>query len=104
MNAVTARTFGRESAAEAIAERTINPQISRMAPISHKYPVRVPGAVAACPLLQSACLKDPLLGPVAAIAAGILVARFVPFRSTELLAAAGAFLILGLLSMRARNR
>ena len=30
-------------------------------------------------------MKDPLVGPVAAIAAGVLVARFVPFQSRELL-------------------
>jgi len=30
-------------------------------------------------------VKDPLVGPVAAIAAGVLVARFVPFQSRELL-------------------
>ena len=38
-------------------------------------------------------LKDPLLGPLAAIASGILVARFVPFHQSELLAAMGAFLL-----------
>jgi len=39
-------------------------------------------------------LKHPLIGPVAAIATGILAARFVPFQQLELLAATGAFLVL----------
>jgi competence protein ComEC len=43
-------------------------------------------------------LKDPLVGPVAAIAAGVLVARFVAFQSGELLAAAAAFGALAILS------
>ena len=49
-------------------------------------------------------VKDPLLGPVAAIAMGILVARYVTFHSAELLAAAAAFSVLGLLSMWRRSR
>ncbi|HMC61984.1 MAG TPA: ComEC/Rec2 family competence protein, partial [Candidatus Solibacter sp.] len=50
-------------------------------------------------LLQSAFLvKHPLIGPVAAIATGILVARFVPFQKFELLAAMSAFLALSLLA------
>ena len=43
-------------------------------------------------------VKDPLIGPVAAIASGILVSRFVPFHSLELLAAIAAFLLLGILA------
>ena len=43
-------------------------------------------------------LKDPLVGPLAAIATGVLVARYVPFRSPELLAAMAAFAALAILS------
>jgi competence protein ComEC len=49
-------------------------------------------------------MKDPLVGPVAAIASGILVERFVGFRQVELLAAIGAFLVLGLLALWRRER
>ena len=49
-------------------------------------------------------MKDPLLGPVAAIAGGILIARFVPFSAAELLAVIGAFLALGILSFVRRAR
>src|SRR5947209_9340952 len=49
-------------------------------------------------------VKDPLVGPLAAIAAGILVARFVPFHSTELLAAIGGFVFLGVLALYRRAR
>jgi len=49
-------------------------------------------------------VKDPLLGPLAAIASGILVARFVPFSSFELLAALAGFLALGLISLSWRSR
>lgn len=44
-------------------------------------------------------MKHPLLGPLAAIAAGILVSRFVPFPQFELLAAIAAFLALGVLAL-----
>src|SRR5262249_27751884 len=44
-------------------------------------------------------VKDPLVGPLAAIAAGILVARFVPFHSAELLATIAAYLLLGIVSI-----
>jgi competence protein ComEC len=44
-------------------------------------------------------VKDPLVGPLAAIASGILVARFVPFATPELLIASPAFLLLGVLSL-----
>ena len=43
-------------------------------------------------------MKYPLLGPLAAIAAGILVYRFVPFTSFELLAPLTAFLALAILA------
>jgi hypothetical protein len=49
-------------------------------------------------------LKDPLLGPLAAIASGILVARFVPFQQFELLAVIGAFLLLGVIAALRRSR
>src|SRR5205814_7659954 len=42
--------------------------------------------------------KYPLLGPLAAIAAGILVYRFVPFTYSELLAPVGAFVLLAILA------
>ncbi len=51
-------------------------------------------------MLQSGFhVKDPLVGPVAAIASGILVSRFVPFHQFELLAAIAAFLLLGILAV-----
>src|SRR5439155_3532342 len=40
-------------------------------------------------------LREPLLAPLAAIAAGIVVSRFVPFESRELVSGIAAFLILG---------
>jgi competence protein ComEC len=43
-------------------------------------------------------VKDPLVGPLAAIASGILVSRFVPFQSPELLAAIAGFVLLSTLS------
>jgi competence protein ComEC len=49
-------------------------------------------------------LKDPLLGPLAAIASGILVARFVPSSQFELLAVIGAFLLLGTIAILRRSR
>ena len=49
-------------------------------------------------------LKDPLLGPLAAIASGILVARFVPFQQTELLLVTGAFLLLGVVAVLRHSR
>src|SRR5439155_4615900 len=47
---------------------------------------------------------DPLVGPLAAIAAGILVSRLVPFQFPELFAAAGAFLLLGVVAVRRGSR
>jgi competence protein ComEC len=44
-------------------------------------------------------VKDPLLGPLAAIASGILVARFVPFHQSELVGAIAALLLLGIFAM-----
>ena len=44
-------------------------------------------------------MKDPLVGPLAAIASGILVSRFVPFESSELFPAVAAFLLLGILAL-----
>ncbi len=49
-------------------------------------------------------MKDPLVGPLAAIAAGILVSRYVPFRQWELLPVIGAFLLLGILSLWRKAR
>lgn len=49
-------------------------------------------------------MKDPLVGPVAAIASGILVSRFVPFHQFELLAAVVAFLLLGTLALWRKSR
>ena len=44
-------------------------------------------------------MKDPLVGPLAAIAAGILVSRYVPFSQSELLWEIGAFLLLGIVAV-----
>jgi competence protein ComEC len=41
-------------------------------------------------------VKEPLVGPLAAIATGVLVARFVPFQSPELARALAGFTALGL--------
>ncbi|MBV9508349.1 MAG: ComEC/Rec2 family competence protein, partial [Acidobacteriia bacterium] len=49
-------------------------------------------------------MRDPLLGPLAAIAAGILVSRYVAFHSSELLLVVGAFLLLGMLALWRRAR
>ncbi len=49
-------------------------------------------------------MKDPLVGPLAAIASGILVSRFVPFQAPELFAATAAFLLLGILALYRRSR
>jgi competence protein ComEC len=49
-------------------------------------------------------LRDPLLAPLAAIAAGILVSRFVPFEIRELLTAIAALFILGLFSLWRQSR
>jgi competence protein ComEC len=49
-------------------------------------------------------VKDPLVGPLAAIAAGILVSRYVPFRQFELLPIIGVFLLLGVLAIWRKAR
>ncbi|HYS45215.1 MAG TPA: ComEC/Rec2 family competence protein, partial [Rhizomicrobium sp.] len=49
-------------------------------------------------------MREPLLAPLAAIAAGIVVSRFVPFESRELLSGIAAFLILGVVSLWRRLR
>lgn len=49
-------------------------------------------------------LRDPLVAPLAAIAAGILISRFVPFETRELIAAIALLLALGLLSVWRRAR
>jgi competence protein ComEC len=43
-------------------------------------------------------VKDPLIAPLAAIASGILAARYIPFPPNELMAAIGAFLLLGVVA------
>jgi len=49
-------------------------------------------------------VKDPLVGPLAAIASGILVSRFVPFQPPELFAAIAAFLLLGIVALYRGSR
>jgi competence protein ComEC len=49
-------------------------------------------------------VKHPLIGPLAAIAAGILAARFVPFHQTELLTVMAAFALLSLLALLRHSR
>lgn len=49
-------------------------------------------------------MKDPLLGPLAAIAGGILVSRFAFFSEAELLAAIAALLLLGILALWRKAR
>lgn len=49
-------------------------------------------------------MKDPLIGPLAAIASGILVARYVPFHPPELFGAIAAFLLLGIFALWRRAK
>ena len=49
-------------------------------------------------------MGEPLVVPVAAIAAGIVVCQFADFREAQLLAAIAAFLLLGALAMARRSR
>jgi competence protein ComEC len=49
-------------------------------------------------------VKHPLIGPLAAIASGILAARFVPLHQAELLAAGAGFFLLGLLAVLRNSR
>lgn len=49
-------------------------------------------------------MREPLVPPLAAIATGILVSRFAPFETRELLISIAAFLTLAILSLRRRNR
>ena len=49
-------------------------------------------------------MKDPLVVPVAAIAAGIVVSQFADFRQADLAAAIAAFLLLGVLALARRSR
>jgi hypothetical protein len=49
-------------------------------------------------------MKDPLVGPLAAIASGILVSRFVTFQPSELLLAIAAFLVLGVVALHRGSR
>ena len=49
-------------------------------------------------------MKHPLIGPVAAIAFGIVVARFVPFQRFELLAALSAFLALAAVAFAVKSK
>src|ERR1017187_5043617 len=49
-------------------------------------------------------MKDPLVAPLAAIASGILVSRFVTFQQSELLLAIAAFLVLGVVALHRGSR
>ncbi|MFB3829725.1 MAG: ComEC/Rec2 family competence protein [Bryobacteraceae bacterium] len=49
-------------------------------------------------------MRDPLVAPLAAIAAGILASRFAPFGRAELLLAIAALFLLALLALRRRAR
>jgi competence protein ComEC len=49
-------------------------------------------------------VKYPLVAPLAAVAAGVVVARFVPFQSTELTAAIAGFILLAGIAMYRRAR
>jgi competence protein ComEC len=49
-------------------------------------------------------VKDPLVAPLAAIASGILVYRFVAFQPSELLLAIAAFLVLGVVALHRGSR
>ncbi|MGA9623746.1 MAG: hypothetical protein WBQ65_04695 [Bryobacteraceae bacterium] len=49
-------------------------------------------------------MKDPLVAPLAAIASGILLSRFVTFQQSELLLAIAAFLVLGVVALRRGSR
>ncbi len=49
-------------------------------------------------------MRDPLVVPAAAVAAGILIFRFVPFARLELACAFAAFFVLGIVAMRWGSR
>ncbi len=49
-------------------------------------------------------MKDPLLGPLAAIAAGIFAARYAVFTPTELLVGIGALLVLGIFALLRQSK
>ena len=49
-------------------------------------------------------MKDPLVPPLAAIASGILLSRFVSFQPSELLLAVAAFLVLGVVALHRGSR
>ena len=49
-------------------------------------------------------MREPLLAPLAAIAAGIVVSRFVSFEPRELLSGIAALLILGIFSLWRESR
>ncbi len=49
-------------------------------------------------------VKDPLVGPLAAIATGVLVARFVPFQSAELAAPMAVFAALSFVALWRKSR
>jgi hypothetical protein len=49
-------------------------------------------------------VKDPLVGPLGAIASGILLSRFVTFQPSELLLAIAAFLVLGVVALHRGSR
>src|SRR5260370_27042866 len=99
MNAVIARTFGFDCATpnEENARRTASAfRMGRLyhGPFYSWVFVSIRGPIF-CPLLQSPfTLKNPLLGLLAAIAAGILAFRFIPFGQFEILAGIGAFFLL----------
>jgi competence protein ComEC len=49
-------------------------------------------------------VKDPLVGPLGAIASGILLSRFVTFQPSELVLAIAAFLVLGVVALHRGSR
>ena len=49
-------------------------------------------------------MKDPLVGPLGAIASGILLSRFVTFQPSELVLAIAAFLVLGVVALHRGSR
>jgi competence protein ComEC len=49
-------------------------------------------------------VKDPLVAPLAAIASGILLSRFIAFQQSELLLAIAAFLVLGVVALHRGSR
>src|SRR5271166_1513451 len=62
------------------------------------YYMRSPVATIGLPV------KDPLVGPLAAIASGILVSRYIPFQPSELVLVIAGLMLLGIVALWRNSR